>query len=114
MLVSIERDGRVIIPHGDTVLHAGDRLIAFTRTQDADALYRCLHHNPLPNQISFVLTKLVSSRQVWALPRFSCKRTLTLFHLLLQRRTREMHVALLANLQKNAPTWPGHVAGLLG
>lgn len=45
VLVSIERDGRVIIPHGDTVLRAGDRVTAFTRVQDADALYGVLHHN---------------------------------------------------------------------
>jgi CIC family chloride channel protein len=43
VLVSIERDGRVIIPHGDTVLQSGDHVTAFTRIQDAEALFDCLH-----------------------------------------------------------------------
>ena len=44
VLVSIERNGRVVIPHGDTVLQAGDHLVAFTRIQDAQVLFDLLHH----------------------------------------------------------------------
>jgi chloride channel protein, CIC family len=44
VLVSIERNGRVIIPHGNTVLRAGDHLVAFTRAEDAQALFTILHH----------------------------------------------------------------------
>jgi len=48
VLVSIERNGRVIIPHGDTVLQAGDHLVAFTRAQDAAALFAVLHQAQVP------------------------------------------------------------------
>ena len=50
VLVSIERNGRVIIPHGDTILQAGDHLVAFTRTQDAGALFQVLHHPDAPTK----------------------------------------------------------------
>ncbi len=43
VLVSIQRDGRVIIPHGDTVFQAGDQVTAFTHIQDAKKLFHCLH-----------------------------------------------------------------------
>lgn len=42
ILISIQRDGKVIIPHGDTVLQVGDEITAFVRNQDAPALYVCL------------------------------------------------------------------------
>jgi len=43
VLVSIRRDGKVIIPHGDTVFQAGDHITAFTSRQDAEQLFRSLH-----------------------------------------------------------------------
>ncbi len=43
ILVSVRRDGKVLIPHGDTVLQAGDRLTAFVNLQQAETLrgYLC-------------------------------------------------------------------------
>lgn len=41
VLVSIQRDGRVIIPHGDTIFQAGDQVTAFIRNQDAKKLFHC-------------------------------------------------------------------------
>jgi trk system potassium uptake protein TrkA len=47
VLVSIDRAGQVIIPHGNTILKAGDRVTAFTRVHDAEALFAILHRpNP--------------------------------------------------------------------
>ncbi len=43
VLVSIQRNGRVIIPHGDTTFQAGDQITAFVRVQDSHKLYQCLH-----------------------------------------------------------------------
>jgi CIC family chloride channel protein len=43
LLVSIQRDGRVIIPHGDTVFQAGDQVTALIRNQDTKKLFHCLH-----------------------------------------------------------------------
>jgi len=43
VLVSIERSQSLIIPHGDTVFQAGDKITAFIRTQDATRLYQSLH-----------------------------------------------------------------------
>jgi CIC family chloride channel protein len=43
VLVSIERNKNVVIPHGDTVFRAGDKVTAFIRTEDAAQLYQCLH-----------------------------------------------------------------------
>ncbi len=43
VLVSVQRDGRIIIPHGDTIYQAGDLLTAFVRKQDAKELFDCLH-----------------------------------------------------------------------
>jgi CIC family chloride channel protein len=54
VLVSITRDKRVIIPHGNTVFQAGDQVTAFIRHQDAQDLFTCLHgassenDSPLP------------------------------------------------------------------
>ncbi|UCD37948.1 MAG: chloride channel protein [Fidelibacterota bacterium] len=42
ILVSIERDSKIIIPHGTTTLQAGDRLTAFTRTSAIEELFRSL------------------------------------------------------------------------
>ncbi|MGB3717785.1 MAG: chloride channel protein [Candidatus Promineifilaceae bacterium] len=43
VLVSIQRDGRVIIPHGDTVFQARDVVTAFIRDQDTKQLFHCMH-----------------------------------------------------------------------
>ncbi len=43
ILVSIKRDGRLIIPHGNTVLQTGDHITAFVRSKNAKSLFRCFH-----------------------------------------------------------------------
>ncbi len=43
VLVSIQREGRIIIPHGDTIFQVGDLVTAFVRKQDAVKLFECLH-----------------------------------------------------------------------
>jgi CIC family chloride channel protein len=43
VLVSITRNRRVVIPHGNTLFEAGDQVTAFIRHRDAHALFRCLH-----------------------------------------------------------------------
>lgn len=42
LLVSVRRDGRMLIPHGDTVFQPFDHITAFVRTKDAEKLYACL------------------------------------------------------------------------
>ncbi|RME44107.1 MAG: CBS domain-containing protein [Caldilineae bacterium] len=42
ILISVRRDGVVVIPHGDTVFQPGDRVTAFIRSRDAEALHQCL------------------------------------------------------------------------
>jgi CIC family chloride channel protein len=42
VLVSIRRNGRVLIPRGDTVFQAGDHIVAFTRSQDAEQVHHCI------------------------------------------------------------------------
>ena len=36
ILVSIRRDGKMMIPHGDTMLQVGDRITAFVAVRDND------------------------------------------------------------------------------
>jgi CIC family chloride channel protein len=43
VLISIERDGRVTIPHGDTIFRARDHITAYTRHTDAKKLFSRLH-----------------------------------------------------------------------
>ncbi len=43
VLVSILRDGSLLIPHGDTAFQAGDQVTAFIRSQDAKQLFHALH-----------------------------------------------------------------------
>ena len=43
VLVSIRRNGRVVIPQGDTVFQAGDLVTAFVRDHAAKELFHCLH-----------------------------------------------------------------------
>jgi Trk K+ transport system NAD-binding subunit len=46
ILISIRRDNRVLIPHGNTIFQAGDQLTAFIRTKDTKRLHRCLQGRP--------------------------------------------------------------------
>lgn len=41
ILISIKRDGKVIIPHGDTELHEGDLVTAFVRKDGIEDLHDC-------------------------------------------------------------------------
>ncbi len=45
ILVSIHRDGRVLIPHGNTIFQKGDRITAFIRNEDVEKLFGCLKGN---------------------------------------------------------------------
>ena len=42
VLVSIRRNGRLLIPHGDTVLMAGDQITAFVDAEERASLQACL------------------------------------------------------------------------
>lgn len=42
ILVSIRRGGRMLIPHGDTVVQAGDRITAFAESRKVDEMRRAL------------------------------------------------------------------------
>ncbi len=42
ILISIRREGKVLIPHGETKLESGDQLTAFTRSEDVEKLYKSL------------------------------------------------------------------------
>lgn len=42
ILISIRRDNRVLIPHGDTVFQPGDQITAFIRSKDSEKLHGCL------------------------------------------------------------------------
>ncbi|MCB0188119.1 MAG: chloride channel protein, partial [Caldilineaceae bacterium] len=42
ILVSIRRNGKMMIPHGDTTLQIGDRITAFVAVRDAKAVHACL------------------------------------------------------------------------
>jgi len=48
VLVSIRRDGRLLIPHGDTLLQPGDEITAFIDSDDEAALNSCLHGRKVP------------------------------------------------------------------
>ena len=43
VIISIEREGRVTIPHGDSIFKVGDHITAYTRHEDAAQLFSCLH-----------------------------------------------------------------------
>jgi len=43
ILISIQRDGKVIIPHGMTVFQVGDLVTAFVREQDVEGFHNCFH-----------------------------------------------------------------------
>ena len=40
ILISIRRDGRILIPNGNTILMAGDKLTAFARSVDVENVYQ--------------------------------------------------------------------------
>lgn len=42
VVISIRRDGTVLIPHGNTVFKAGDHVTAFVRNQVVEAVFECL------------------------------------------------------------------------
>nr|WP_290668844.1 chloride channel protein [Ardenticatena sp.] len=42
IIISIRRDGRMLIPHGQTVFQAGDSITAFVRTSDIEQLFQAL------------------------------------------------------------------------
>src|SRR5690606_8518392 len=48
VLVSVQRNGTTLIPHGDTRLQAGDLITAFVRTDAVDDLNACLRSAPEP------------------------------------------------------------------
>ena len=43
ILISIQRDGKVIIPHGMTVFQVGDLVTAFVREEDIEGFHNCFH-----------------------------------------------------------------------
>jgi len=43
IFVSIRRNGKVLIPHGENKLLSGDRITAFVQSKDVEKLYECLH-----------------------------------------------------------------------
>ncbi len=49
ILVSIRHDGRLIIPHGDTILQAGDDVTAFLFSHEVKELLECLRGKRLLN-----------------------------------------------------------------
>lgn len=49
VLVSIRRNGRLLIPHGDTILMAGDQVTAFIQTEQRTQLQSCLHYDNASN-----------------------------------------------------------------
>jgi CIC family chloride channel protein len=51
IVISIRRNGRVLIPHGDTVFKAEDRVTAFVRSSAARKLYDCLLGPDMPGVI---------------------------------------------------------------
>ena len=48
IVISIRRGNRVLIPHGDTIFQAGDRVTAFVRSRAVPELYTCLLGPDLP------------------------------------------------------------------
>ena len=42
ILVSVRRNGRMLIPHGDTVFYENDRVTVFVKADDVDAIHDCL------------------------------------------------------------------------
>jgi Trk K+ transport system NAD-binding subunit len=55
-LIAINREGKVLIPHGSSVIQEGDQITAFIRSKDIDKLHESMHgqENGEPN-----LTQLI-------------------------------------------------------
>ncbi len=51
LIVSVQRDQRLIIPDGNTVVQAGDRLTAFVNSGQAEALRMCLEQGTRRNAV---------------------------------------------------------------
>ena len=49
IFVSINRDGKIIVPHGGTALQAGDIVTTFVREEDIEALNKCIHGDSSDN-----------------------------------------------------------------
>ena len=52
ILVSIRRNGKMMIPHGDTRLQVGDRITAFVDVHDAKAVHTCLQRTNRDSQLA--------------------------------------------------------------
>jgi Trk K+ transport system NAD-binding subunit len=50
VIVFIRRNGSILIPHGDTILHSGDEIHAFLRESDEEQLRYCLLNQVKPTQ----------------------------------------------------------------
>ncbi len=46
ILISIRRDGKVLIPHGENKLQTDDQLTAFIQSKDVEQLYTCFRASP--------------------------------------------------------------------
>ena len=51
IIISIRREGKVLIPHGETKLQANDQLTAFIQSKDVEQLYTCLRAPKLEEEI---------------------------------------------------------------
>lgn len=47
ILISINRDGKVLVPHGNSVIQEGDQITAFIRSEDVEALNQCMHNEEI-------------------------------------------------------------------
>lgn len=56
ILIAINRDGKVLIPHGSSVIQEGDQITAFIRSKVIDKLHECIHgqENGEPNQTQLI------------------------------------------------------------
>lgn len=50
ILVSVQRGGTTLIPHGETLLQPGDLITAFVKADEVDELHACLHGAPAPGR----------------------------------------------------------------
>lgn len=56
ILVSVRRNGKIVIPHGDTVFQAGDRITAFVNNSDVEAVRQCLCGESSPTHPATTVT----------------------------------------------------------
>jgi CIC family chloride channel protein len=52
ILVSVRRGSRLLIPHGDTVFQAGDRVTVFVNARDVDEIKACLRGVPDDDEVA--------------------------------------------------------------